>query len=220
VAPAGKKDEAGRALVAAGNLLVTRLAVPIPSAPTLRMVAYNDEEDWTISRRPYTRETQWSGAQHASPGHAAELSFLLSRAVERGFPPGWLSTAQGLLDGVVKYADDPATGALVYETIGYDMKPLPGNPDNALYIYWAQAENLRALMHWSLVRDPSYRPAFLKAQKFVTEVLADREFGDWYQEIDAVTLQATRMEKGDNWKGDYHEAMLGAEALRLGMPRP
>lgn len=215
VAPEERKAEVFRALLAAGNLLVTRLAVAIPSDPTLKMVAYNYADDWTISREPYSRDTQWSGAEHASPGHAAELAFLISRAVERGCPEAWLSTGRALLDGVVKYANHSVTGGMVYETMGYDMRPLEANPDNGVYIYWAQGENLRALMHWSLVRDPAYRQGFLRAQAFVTEVLADREFGDWYQEIDATTLKPSRVEKGDNWKGDYHEAMLMAEALRL-----
>lgn len=216
IAPEPSKGRALAALRLAGDLLTSRLAVPIPSDPTLRMVAYNMTEDWLPSQEPYSRATQWSGAQHASPGHAAELAFLLSRAVEGGAPAAWLDTARALLDGVLRYADDPETGALRYETIGYDMSPLDGNPDNAVYIYWAQAENLRALAHFAARRDPSYRTAALKALNFVTTRLTDPVYGGWYQEVDAATLQATRTEKGDVWKGDYHEAMLLAELIRLG----
>lgn len=62
----------------------------------------------------------------------------------------------------------------------------------------------------------SSRPAFLRAQEFVTGIVADAEYGDWYPEIFADTLKPNRGDKGDVWKGDYHEAMMMAEGMRLG----
>ena len=73
-------------------------------------VAYNYTAAWEPAQAPYTFATQWSGAMHATPAHGIELAFLLSRAVERGFDPGWLRVADKMLRFAEVHCFDEPTG--------------------------------------------------------------------------------------------------------------
>lgn len=180
-------------------------------------VAYNYDENWQPSLLPYSRDTQWSGARQATTGHNIELAYLLSRAVERGFDPAWLDTAYKLIKFCQEYALDPATGGMLYEITDYDGRPLEGNPDNTLYIYWAQAETARALLHFSVVRQvDAYAEPFKKVEAFFHGKLTDAQYGGLYHALDAShDLQPVGVEKADIWKTNYHYSMFFAEVLRL-----
>jgi cellobiose epimerase len=184
-------------------------------------VAYNYDENWQPSQIPYTREMQWSGALHATTGHNIELAFLISRAVERGFDERWLETAEKLIKFCTEYAIDPVTGGMLYEITDYDGKPLEGNPDNELYLWWPQTETARTLMHFAVVRGhDEFLEPFKKVETLVQGDLTDQAYGGLYIDLNKDTLQPTSTHKADIWKVNYHDAMFFAEALRLAEKYP
>ncbi|MBK8019824.1 MAG: AGE family epimerase/isomerase [Chloroflexi bacterium] len=96
--------------------------------------------------------------------------------------------------------------------------PLDGNPDNALYVWWAQAETARALLHFTVARGhDEYAEDFKKVEALFHGLLTDQEYGGLYQNLDAATLQPVGLDKANIWKVNYHYAMFFAEALRLGV---
>lgn len=183
-------------------------------------VAYNDDAQWEPSQQPYTRQAQWSGALQASTGHNMELAYLLSRAVERGFPAKWLDVGYKLITFCLKYAIDPQTGGMLYDITDYHGKPLQGNPDNSTYIYWPQAETARALLHYTVVRGANFGAQFKKAETFFNQYMTDQQYGGLWRAIDVNTLKPGDLSKGDIWKTNYHFNMYFTEVLRLGATYP
>ncbi|MBK8023932.1 MAG: AGE family epimerase/isomerase [Chloroflexi bacterium] len=212
------RDHIDALLVRCGDFLVNTLYQDQEGFTDRGYVAYNYDENWQPAQMPYSRDMQWSGAQHATTGHNIELAYLLSRAVERGFDPEWLDTADKLLRFCLEYAIDAETGGMIYEITDYDGQPLDGNPDNALYVWWAQAETARALLHFTVARGhDEYAEDFKKVEALFHGLLTDQEYGGLYQNLDAATLQPVGLDKANIWKVNYHYAMFFAEALRLGM---
>ncbi len=185
-------------------------------------VAYNYDDAWQPSQLPYTRATQWSGALQASTGHNIELAYLLSRAVERGFSPAWLATANKLIKFCLEYTLDPKTGGMLYDVTDYSGNPLPGNPDNSQLIYWPQAETARALLHFTVVRGADYAEPFKQVEALFNGALIDSEYGGLYHSVDVYTLTPGNGDtsKGDVWKANYHFSMYFAEVLRLAQAYP
>lgn len=204
-----------------GDFLVNQLYHDQDGFSDRGYVAYNYDENWQPSQEPYTRQTQWSGARQASTGHNIELAYLLSRAVERGFNPDWLHTAEKLIKFCLEYAVDDVYGGMLYEITDYDGQPLPGNPDNTLYIWWAQAETARALLHFTVVRGDDYADKFKAVETLFHQDLTDQDYGGLYYSLDSTRgLEPTGTGKGDIWKTNYHFSMFFAEVLRLAQQYP
>ena len=130
-------------------------------------------------------------------GHQPEWAFLLSRAVEKGFPERFMTIGNQLLDYSMKKGYDPQDGGL---TEG------PGNAGKGL---WQQCEFLRALMRYASQhgRDDLWQ-AFDQSLALVKRDFIDTEFGGWYQRPSS--------DKGNVWKVGYHETGMYLEAMRIG----
>ena len=204
----------------AGTFLVSRLARPETGHPDRAYVTYNDDQSWNPPTAPYTRGTQWSGAGFATPGHGIELGYLLSRAVERGYPRTWLETGARLQRFADAHAIIPATGGMLHDTSDYTGQPLEGNPDNNVYIWWAQAETAREALHRTVVLGEPRWNDFQKVQKFVLGHFLDVQNGGWYQNVDRDSLAVGDTTKGNVWTMNYHETMFYAEVLRLASVYP
>jgi cellobiose epimerase len=209
-------------VVKCGDFLVNTLYHDQDGFTDRGYVAYNYDENWQPSQIPYTREMQWSGALHATTGHNIELAYLLSRAVERGFDAEWLDTAYKLLKFCEEHAINDEYGGMIYDITDYEGQPLEGNPDNDLFIWWAQFETARAFMHFAVVRDVErYQEAFKKVENFIHADLTDQEYGGEYQNLSiSRDLAVVGEDKGNIWKVNYHYSMFFAEALRLGEAYP
>ncbi|MGQ9780115.1 MAG: AGE family epimerase/isomerase [Bacillota bacterium] len=215
VTEGAKREEVAGLIKTCGDFLVKTLYRDQAGYTDRGYVAYNYTEDWRPSQEPYSRRRQWAGAMHSSPGHGVELAYLLSRAVERGFDPGWLSTAEKLMRFCLAYAFEPKTGGMLYESLDYEGRPLPGNPDNAYFLWWPQMESARALLHFAVVRGWETDAAFKKIEAFIQSRLIDQEYGGLYQQLKADTLTPDILDKGNIWKTNYHYTMFLTEALRL-----
>ena len=204
-------------IVLHGNFLTQHLYHDQEGYTDRGYVAYNYDDAWQPSRAPYSRARQWTDAQHASTGHNIELAYLLSRAVERGFNPEWLDVADKLLKFCLEYAIHPELGGMIYEVTDYDGKPLVGNPDNDIFIWWAQAETARATLHFAVMRErKELVPLFSQTQTLLRDHFADPEYGGWYDSVNVLTMEPIGLNKGHVWKANYHYSMLYAEVLRLG----
>lgn len=220
--PAG----AERAAVAAeatrtGTFIVNQTVVgEVGDAAASAYVAYNYETDWTPTAAAYTRGTQWTTAATATPPHGMELAFLLSRAEQRGLAPrgggGWLAAARRLIRYAEKHAFD-ARGWLRYEVTTYAGAPLAGNPDNGVYVWWAEAEAARCFLHFAVARGArgAYGRAAAAAAAFLDGPFTDGAYGGWYRQLRVDGLAPDGTPKWDRWKVAYHFSMLHAETLRL-----
>jgi mannose/cellobiose epimerase-like protein (N-acyl-D-glucosamine 2-epimerase family) len=204
-----------------GDFLVNTLYQDQEGFDDRGYVAYNYDDNWQPSQEPYTRETQWSGARQATTGHNIELAYLLSRAVERGFNEEWLTTADKLIKFCLEYAIDPTYGGMLYDITDYDGSPLDGNPDNTVFIWWAQAETARAFLHFTVVRNADFVAHFEAVQILFTQHQTDLEYGGLYANLDITRdLAPTSGYKGDIWKTNYHYNMYFTEVLRLAATYP
>lgn len=213
-----QQEEIADLIVLHGNFLTQHLYHDQDGYTDRGYVAYNYDDQWEPSQIPYSRDMQWSGALHATTGHNIELAYLLSRAVERGFNPEWLDVADKLIKFCLEYAIDPDTGGMIYEITDYEGQPLESNPDNAFYIYWAQAETARALLHYTVVRGRDFGTQFKAVETLFNQYLTDQEYGGLYPTLDGETLEPAGffIYKGDIWKTNYHYSMFFTEVLRLG----
>ena len=179
-------------------------------------VAYNYDEEWQPTQVPYTRENQWTVGAQATTGHNIELAYLLSRAVERGFNPDWLNVADKLIRFCLEYTLHPKYGGMIYEITDYEGNPLPGNPDNSDFVWWAQSEMARTLLHFSVVRGADYVSELTQVITLIQYHLTDPDYGGWYHGLNAEKeLEPVGVNKGDVWKVNYHRTMLFVEILRL-----
>ncbi len=204
----------------AADFLINHLAHEQAGFPDRWYVAYNYDLQWQPSQLPYTREGQWTGALHSTPGHCVELAYLLSRAVERGFDPAWLDAAEKFINFTTANAFDPATGGMLYEILDYDGQPLPGNPDNDKFIWWAQSESARMFLHFTVIHHKGYAQAFKNLEKLIHGPLTDPEYGGWYDWVQVGSLQPGGFDKGNIWKVNYHYTMFFVEVLRLAADYP
>lgn len=164
---------------------------------------------------PETFTLHWRGLPvdqggHILIGHAFEWSYLLSTAVERGFPEEYLSHARDFLEYGMRLGYDPIDGGVFAEA----------SPDGKILSrrrqWWDQCEATRALLHFAILRerDDLWQP-LERTVTFFKKYFLDSEFGGWYQTVepDGVVLNH---DKGNEWKVDYHAVGMCMEAIRLG----
>jgi len=172
------------------------------------------DEAWQPSQIPYSPEARWLNAGYATTGHAIEMAYLLSRAVERGFDPRWLATANKLIRFCLASTIDPISGGMIHEIADYDGQPLVIPPKE--YTGWAQIETARTLLHFSVVREENYQAEFRRSEAFYLQHLTDAAYGGVYEALQAgKQFQPTHTNKAHVWHMNYHHSMFLAEVLRL-----
>lgn len=144
-------------------------------------------------------------------GHQFEWAFLLSRAVEKGFPTRYLATGSRMLEWGLKHGYDHATGGL-WSNANYDGQPRKGDPG-----WWQQTEMLRALARYAVrhQRDDLWGP-FDQSLEFVRRHFIDPEFGGWYGSYSPdKPRDDARGRKGNVWQAGYHVTGMYVECLKL-----
>ena len=104
----------------------------------------------------------------------------------------------------------------LYDTLDYGSNPLPDNPDNKFFIWWAQLEPARAFWHVKLLRDWDTAANFKQAETLLHTYLTDQQFGGLYAQLylDKDDIPGPDNDvKGYIWKVNYHYAMFLAETL-------
>ena len=141
--------------------------------------------------------------------HQFEWAFLLSHAVEKGFPKRYLAIGQRLLDYGMRVGYDKEEGG-VFSRGDYQANAVHGPKG-----WWEQCESLRTMMHYAVLRGrKDLWPAFDQSLAYAKKYLIDAEYGGWYYSYDPkATTQRTN--KGSVWQVGYHVCGLYREALRL-----
>jgi mannose/cellobiose epimerase-like protein (N-acyl-D-glucosamine 2-epimerase family) len=107
--------------------------------------------------------------------------------------------------------------------LGYDWQNggtySPASPNGLLINqqkgWWEQCEAIRALTHFYLrQRRNDLNGPLQRALEFVKASLIDPQYGGWYQRV-GPGVPARAMEKGNEWKVDYHVVGMCMEAIRL-----
>ena len=138
-------------------------------------------------------------------GHAIEIAFLFSRAVDAGLPVSYLKPANASVDFVFHQAAKNPEG-LIPHTTDYHVKTR--DPEE---YWWCQTELLRGLAHFSVYRGRTDLTAqFIKTFMGVQKHFIDPSNGGWYKKSDGADL-----DKGEQWKAGYHVTMMLTELMRL-----
>jgi len=136
-------------------------------------------------------------------GHQFEWAFLLSSAVERGFPEDYVAHARVLLDYGLSIGRNAESGCIYTgaSPAGILMSPRIG--------WWEQCEAIRALMHHAVLRGrEDLLPPLDGTFRFFRDEIVDPEYGGCYH-------SATHRNKGSLFKVDYHTVAMCTEAVRL-----
>jgi len=143
-------------------------------------------------------------------GHSFEWSYLLSRAAEAGWPRDYLNPAKKLLENGLRLGFDASDGGILS----------PVTPDGkrkaAVKGWWEQCEAIRALMHFAVVRgDSEALEPMDKVITFIRKNFVDEEYGGWFSRPTSIAGERASLNKGSEWKVDYHVVGMCAEAIRL-----
>jgi cellobiose epimerase len=175
--------------------------------------------DQREGRLPELYERDWKPSPpenrgYLELGHQFEWAYLLSHAVEKGFPKSYLETGQRLLDYGMRVAYDRDEGGI------FSRGDFQGNAVRGPKGWWEQCETLRAMMHYAVLRGrKDLWPAFDRTLAFARKSLIDAEYGGWFYSYDP-SGPRQRTNKGSVWQVGYHVCGMYAEALRLaGMGR-
>jgi len=136
-------------------------------------------------------------------GHQFEWAYLLSHAVELGHPKSHLDWAHELLDYGMRVGYDPSEGGI------FANASLEGEVIDRAKGWWQQCEAARAMMHFAALRgrEDLWEPLEKTIRYFQAHCI-DPDFGGWYH-------SPTNLNKGSEWKVDYHVVGMCEEALRL-----
>lgn len=164
---------------------------------------------WTYE----TFQPDWTlvGAE-CSYGHDVELAWLLRDAtVTLGQPADERVThkiAVALIDHALAFGYDGVKGGI------WERGPQRGPATVRGKTWWAQAEALVGFLDaYRWTGDPMYWEAFDRTAEFVLREVHDREFGEWYPQLDE-TGTVTQSWKASPWKGPYHQGRACLEVIK------
>lgn len=169
--------------------------------PDWKPVSYRDSSEEGILRHHYL--------DHVSFGHDVETAYLLleaAAALGMKDDPLTLRKAKRMVDHALENGWDNSVGGFFdegYYFRGEDHIRIIRDSKN----WWAQAEGLNALLMMSQYypQDPQqYFQKFLRLWSYTKLYLIDHQWGDWYPGgLDKEPFQKSA-DKGNIWKGSYH----------------
>jgi mannose/cellobiose epimerase-like protein (N-acyl-D-glucosamine 2-epimerase family) len=120
-----------------------------------------------------------------------------------GYPKHYLDWAHELLDYGMRVGYDPEAGGI------FANASLEGEVIDRSKGWWQQCEAARAMMHFAVEhgREELWEPLAKTIAYFQANYI-DPEFGGWYH-------SPTNLNKGSEWKVDYHVVGMCEEAIRL-----
>jgi len=149
-------------------------------------------------------------------GHDIETAFLMIEAAEalgRADDQKTWHVARMIVDHALAFGFDNQNGGF------YEKGSALENPYDFKKTWWVQFEGLNALllMHDRYGREtPKYWDAFLKTWHFITDRMADKEFGGFYMEVERDGAVKNHS-KASQWKAAYHDGralLTTADRLR------
>jgi mannobiose 2-epimerase len=142
-------------------------------------------------------------------GHAFEWAYLASYAAELGLPNRFLLYANSFLCNAMGLGFDWQNGGI------YSPATSDGVIINREKGWWEQCEAIRALIHFALRRDrKELNGPLQRTLELVKGSFIDPQYGGWYPRI-GPGITPTTLQKGGDWKVDYHIVIMCMEAIRL-----
>ena len=136
--------------------------------------------DASAGRLPELYTPEWtplptSDGGYIDVGHQFEWAYLLSTAVERGLPVSYLDHAAALLDCGLRVGYDPVSGGV------YSHASPDGCTVDKTWVWWAQCEAARALLHFALLRGRGdLYDRCERIMSFCLGEMVDDVYGGWY----------------------------------------
>ena len=142
-------------------------------------------------------------------GHAFEWAYLAAYGAELGLPVRFLNHANSFLLYGMALGFDWQGGGI------YSPATPNGEIINQQKGWWEQCEVIRALTHFFLRhRRNDLNGPLQRTLEFVKASFIDSQYGGWYPRTGpGITPQ--ELEKGNEWKVDYHVVGMCMEAIRL-----
>lgn len=137
-------------------------------------------------------------------GHVTEAGWFIAKLAAYTEDEHQARLAKGLVDWAIRYGFDVDRGGL------YDMGNSLGEVTRPTKTWWNQAELLGALAFlFRLTHEPAYLALLRQQVDFVEQDLLDREYGEWYPQLNADGSivqggEGLRDNKGSPWKSPYH----------------
>lgn len=163
-------------------------------------------EDWT--ELPVDESAVTRGGR-LDIGHSFEWAYLTSYALERGLPAYYGSYANSFMLNGLALGFDWESGGI------YSPATPTGQITTQRKGWWEQCEAIRALLNFVVVHNRAdLIEPLQKMVGFVQNDFVDPEYGGWYYAV-GPGITPTELEKGNEWKLDYHVVGMCMEAIRL-----
>lgn len=185
--------------------------------PTDRRLPEVYDESWTelpaAPRAPHEKVSPYKGGR-LDIGHAFEWAYLTSFAVENGLPDYYASFANSFMNYGLALGFDWESGGI------YSPASPTGERLATHKGWWEQCEAIRAMINFVIRhhRADLVEP-LQKTITFVQESFVDPEYGGWYHSV-GPGIAHQELEKGNEWKLDYHVVGMCMEAIRLAEQTP
>jgi len=137
-------------------------------------------------------------------GHVTEAGWFIAKLAAYTGNERQFMRAKSLVDWAIEHGYDRERGGL------YDYAMPAGTVTRNVKTWWNQAELLGALAFlYRVTDDASYLETLDHHLKFIERDLWDREYGEWYPQLDAdgsvsQAAHGPRDQKGSPWKSPYH----------------
>jgi len=165
--------------------------------------------DWHELPPEESGQSENSRGGRLDVGHSFEWAYLTSFAAEKGLPDYYNSFANSfMLNGLALGFDWQAGGI-------YSPTTPSGQLINQRKGWWEQCEATRALINFVIRhrRDDLIEPC-QKMIAFIKSTMVDPKYGGWYPAV-GPGINPQELEKGNEWKLDYHVVGMCMEAIRL-----
>jgi mannobiose 2-epimerase len=158
----------------------------------------------------YSNQKWERTSQIDSYGHDIEASWLLVEAAEAYGDPAILARARQIALEMAKktmqVAHDPADWGMYYEK--------EGNQLHSGKEWWPQAEAMVGYLNaFQLANNTQFYEASVRSFGFVSQYLSAGKGGEWYRSYDAATQKISSGDKGNAWKGPYHNGRACLEII-------
>ncbi len=141
-------------------------------------------------------------------GHAFEWSFLLSQAALQGIQTDVMPQARRFLGYGIQFGYDPETGGIISPVT------LEGHSPGQRKGWWEQCEAIRAMVRFIARHgEEKLSQSLRETVDFMRTHFVDSEYGGLYMIPPGMDSQ-TRLDKGSEWKVDYHAVGMCVEVIR------
>jgi len=144
-----------------------------------------------------------------SYGHDIEFSWLLVEAAEVLGDEEILKDTERIAVNIAAVQLEEGiheNGAMMYERSGEHLE--------GRYSWWPQAETIVGFLNaWQISGDRKFLDAAVRNWEWIKTYMIDREFGEWYGNVNPDLTPRKNGVKADQWRCPYHNSRMGFEVM-------